>query len=304
MAVVRVVIRDLSRQVIEASIDLPDQVIAAHRSVYSSKHWRDMDLRLTGKRAFVSGSTQGIGYAIAQALLGEGATVVINGRSDDRVEKAVEKLRAEVSGASVSGVVANFEDSEQVRRLLDSLGDLDILVNNVGLFEVKPFGDVTDEDWQRYFEVNVMSGVRLSRQTLNRMLARGWGRIIFIGSESGVNIPADMVHYGVTKAGMLALSNGLAKLTRGTEVTVNTILGGPTYSDGVAHAVDQISQAQGVTADELRAAIIAENRTTLLQRFIEPSEIANVVLFLASPLSSATNGAAVRADGGVLTSML
>jgi NAD(P)-dependent dehydrogenase (short-subunit alcohol dehydrogenase family) len=263
-----------------------------------------MNLQLIDKRAFVSGSTQGIGYAIAAALLGEGATVVINGRDNERVEQAVQRLRAEVPGASVSGVAADFEDPKQVGQLLDSLGDLDILVNNVGVFEVKPFEEISDEDWQRYFDVNLMSGSRLSRQTLNRMLARGWGRIIFIGSESGVNIPADMVHYGVTKAAMLALSNGLAKLTRGTDVTVNTILGGPTYSDGVAQVVNQISHAQGMAADELKAAIVAGNQTTLLERFIEPAEIANLALFLASPLSSATNGAAVRADGGVLTSML
>lgn len=263
-----------------------------------------MDLQLSGKTAFVSGSTQGIGYAIARALLGEGVSVVINGRDEGRLGVAVDRLKAEVPGAVVSGVAADFEDPEQVRHLLDRLGDIDILVNNVGLFEVKPFADVSDDEWQRYVDVNVMSGVRLSRHALPHMLARKWGRIIFIGSESGVNIPADMVHYGLTKAAMLALSNGLAKLTRGTEVTVNTILGGPTYSDGVAHAVDEISQAQGVPADALKAAIISGNQTSLLQRFIEPAEIAHLALYLASPLSSATNGAAVRADGGVLTSMV
>lgn len=263
-----------------------------------------MDLKLTGKKAFVSGSTQGIGYAIAKALLGEGASVVINGRSEDKVENAVEELTVQVPGAVVSGIVADFEDPEQVGHLVDTLGDLDILVNNVGLFELTAFGDISDDDWQRYFNVNVMSGVRLSRHALNTMLAKKWGRIIFIGSESGVNVPADMVHYGVTKAGMLALSNGLAKLTRGTEVTVNTVLGGPTYSDGVAETVGQISQSQGMSTDDLKAAIIAGNTTSLLQRFIEPGEIANLVLYLASPLSSATNGAALRADGGVLTAMI
>jgi NAD(P)-dependent dehydrogenase (short-subunit alcohol dehydrogenase family) len=263
-----------------------------------------MDLQLTGKRAFVSGSTQGIGYAIARALLVEGAAVVVNGRSDGRVQSAVERLRVDVAGARVSGLVADFEDPEQVRQLLGSLGDLDILVNNVGLFELSPFADISDDDWQRYFDVNVMSGVRLSRHALTGMLARGWGRIIFISSESGVNIPADMIHYGLTKAAMLALSNGLAKLTRGTEVTVNTILGGPTYSDGVADTVRQFAQAQGVAADDLKAAIIAGNHTSLLQRFIDPSEIADLAVYLASPRSSATNGAAVRADGGVLTSTL
>jgi NAD(P)-dependent dehydrogenase (short-subunit alcohol dehydrogenase family) len=263
-----------------------------------------MDLQLKGKRAFVSGSTQGIGYAIARSLLGEGATVVINGRSVARVDQAVARLRTEIPDAAISGIVADFEDPEQVRHLLGDLGDLDILVNNVGRFELKPFDDITDEDWQRYFELNVMSGVRLSRHALNIMLAKGWGRIIFVGSESGVNIPADMVHYGLTKAGMLALSNGLAKLTRATDVTVNTILGGPTYSDGVAYTVNQIAQAQAVPAENLKAAIIGGNQTSLLQRFIEPGEIANLALYLASPLSSATNGAALRADGGVLTTVI
>lgn len=263
-----------------------------------------MDLQLSGKTAFVSGSTQGIGFAIAEALVGEGVSVVINGRDEGRLRVAVERLKAAVPGGVVSGVAADFADPEQVRRLLDRLGEVDILVNNVGLFEVTPFAQVSDDDWQRYVDVNVMSGVRLSRHALPRMLAKKWGRIIFIGSESGVNIPADMVHYGLTKAAMLALSNGLAKLTRGTEVTVNTILGGPTYSDGVAQAVEQIAQAQAVPAQELKAAIIAGNQTSLLQRFIEPAEIANLALYLASPLSSATNGAALRADGGVLTAMI
>ena len=263
-----------------------------------------MDLQLSGKTAFVSGSTQGIGYAIAEALLREGVSVVINGRDEGRLRRAVDRLAAAVPGAVVSGIAADFADPEHVRRLVDSLGDLDILVNNVGLFEVADFAQIGDEAWQRYLDVNVMSAVRLSRHALPHMLARGWGRIVFVGSESGVNVPADMIHYGVTKAALLALSNGLAKLTRGTEVTVNTILGGPTYSDGVSAAVQQIAQAQAMPAEDLKAAIIAGNRTSLLQRFIEPTEIAHLALYLASPLSSATNGAAVRADGGVLTSVL
>ena len=257
-----------------------------------------MDLKLTGKRAFVSGSTQGIGYAIAEALIAEGASVVINGRDETRVRQVVARLGAE------SGIVADFADSRQVQQLLDDLGDVDILVNNVGLFEVSPFDAISDEDWQRYVEVNLMSGVRLSRSVLPGMLARNDGRIIFIGSESGVNIPADMLHYGVTKAGMLALSNGLAKLTRGSAVTVNTVLGGPTYSDGVAAAVEQIAGAQGMSPLDLKAAIIGGNQTSIVQRFIDPSEIASLVTYLASPLASATNGAALRADGGVLTAML
>ncbi|GEL45751.1 SDR family oxidoreductase [Cellulomonas hominis] len=263
-----------------------------------------MELGLTDKRAFVSGSTQGIGYAIAAALLAEGAEVVVNGRDEHRVADAVARLRADAPGAAVSGIAADFADAVQVEQLLDELGDVDVLVNNVGVFEVAPFDRITDADWQRYLDVNLLSGVRLARRLLGPMLARGWGRVLFISSESGVDVPADMTHYGVTKAGALALGNGLAKLTRGTGVTVNTILGGPTYSDGVAQAVDGIAHAQGVPASDLKDVLAAARTTSLLQRFIEPEEIARLALYLASPLSSATNGAAVRADGGVLTTLL
>jgi NAD(P)-dependent dehydrogenase (short-subunit alcohol dehydrogenase family) len=263
-----------------------------------------MELDLAGKRAFVSGSTQGIGYAIAETLLREGAAVIVNGRTDGRVDATVDALRAAVPGAEVTGIAADFADPEQVRRLLGSLGDVDILVNNVGVFEVKEFTDITDDDWHRYFDVNVMSGVRLSRQLIGRMLETGWGRVVFVSSESGVNVPGDMIHYGATKAAVLALGNGLAKLTRSTGVTVNTVLGGPTYSDGVARAVTQIARAQNMRPEDLKGAIAAGNRTSLLQRFIEPSEIADLVAYLASPRSSATNGAALRADGGTLTSIL
>jgi NAD(P)-dependent dehydrogenase (short-subunit alcohol dehydrogenase family) len=263
-----------------------------------------MELNLASKRAFVSGSTQGIGFAIAETLLREGASVIVNGRSDGRVDATVDALRASVSGAEVTGIAADFADPAQVSRLLGSLGDVDILVNNVGVFEVKEFTDITDDDWHRYFDVNVMSGVRLSRQLLGRMLEAGWGRVVFVSSESGVNVPGDMLHYGATKAAMLALGNGLAKLTRGTGVTVNTVLGGPTYSDGVAHTVTQIAHAQNTLPEDLKGAIAAGNRTSLLQRFIEPGEIADLVAYLASPRSSATNGAALRADGGTLTTIL
>lgn len=263
-----------------------------------------MDMALNGKRAFVSGSTQGIGFAVARALAAEGAAVVLNGRSVDRVDDAVGRLRALVPTADVSGIAADFAHPGQVRELMGRLGEVDVLVNNVGIFEVKAFEDISDDDWQRYLEVNLMSAVRLSRHALPAMLAAGWGRIIFVSSESGVNVPADMTHYGVTKAGALALGNGLAKLTRGTNVTVNTILGGPTYSDGVAAAIESIAQGQGMPAEQLKSAIASGNTTSLLQRFIEPDEIANLAVYLASPLSSATNGAAVRADGGVLTGML
>jgi NAD(P)-dependent dehydrogenase (short-subunit alcohol dehydrogenase family) len=263
-----------------------------------------MDMQLTNKRAFISGSTQGIGYSIARALLREGAAVVVNGRDHSRVQQAVKNLEAEMPGGDVAGIAADFSDAAQVQRLLALLGGVDILINNVGLFELRPFAEIADDDWSRYFDVNLMSGVRLSRALLPGMLEAGWGRIIFMGSESGVNIPADMTHYGVTKAGMLALSNGLAKLTRGTGVTVNTILGGPTYSAGVASTVLNIAEAQGLSTEDLKAAIISQNQTSLLERFIEPDEIANLAVYLSSPLSSATNGAALRADGGVLTTML
>ncbi|MGV8851927.1 MAG: SDR family NAD(P)-dependent oxidoreductase [Rhodoglobus sp.] len=263
-----------------------------------------MDMQLENKRAFVSGSSQGIGYSIAKALLREGVAVVINGRDDSRLQQALKNLQAEVPGGNVTGIAADFADAAEVQRLLDSLGGVDILVNNVGLFDLTTFAEISDDAWSRYFDVNVMSGVRLSRELMPRMIDAGWGRIIFIGSESGVNIPADMTHYGVTKAGMLALSNGLAKLTRGTGVTVNTILGGPTYSDGVAATIRDIAEAQRLSTDDLKAAIIGGNQTSLLERFIEPAEIANLAVYLSSPLSSATNGAAVRADGGVLTAML
>ncbi|MFF2370750.1 SDR family NAD(P)-dependent oxidoreductase [Agromyces sp. NPDC058110] len=263
-----------------------------------------MDLGITGRRAFVSGSTQGIGYAIARALLEEGALVTINGRSEARVAQAVARLRTVVAGGRVDGVAGDLADGAEATELIGRIGDVDILVNNVGLFEVKPFDQTTDEDWQRFFDANVMSGVRLSRHLLPGMLSRGDGRVIFISSESGVNVPADMVHYGMTKAAMLAVANGLAKLTAGTAVTVNTVLGGPTYSDGVRQTVAQLASAQAVGEADLKAAIIGQNRTSLLQRFIEPDEIADLVRYLASPRSVATNGAALRADGGVLTTVL
>lgn len=263
-----------------------------------------MDLQLNNKRAFISGSTQGIGYDIAKSLLEEGASVVINGRSQDKLDRAVKKLKQKLPEANISGIAADFNDSKQVEELLLKLSDIDILINNVGLFELKPFEEITDDDWKRYFEVNVMSGVRLSRHLLPIMLSKKWGRIIFISSESGVNIPENMIHYGTTKTAMLSLSNGLAKLTKGSEVTVNTILGGPTYSDSVAQTIEQIAKLQNLSLEEMKSYIIGSNQTSLLQRFIEPSEIANLAVYLSSPLSSATNGSALRADGGVLTTIL
>lgn len=263
-----------------------------------------MDLQLRGKTAFVSGSTQGIGRAVASRLAAEGARVVVNGRDAETVDAVATELRLAHPGAPHSGIAADFADPTSVETLVAELGDVDILVNNVGLFGLGSFESTTDEEWDHYLEVNLMSGVRLSRHVLPGMLERGWGRVLFVSSESGVNVPADMIPYGVTKAAMIALGNGLAKRTRGTAVTVNTVLGGPTYSDGVASAVEAVAAAQSAPAAAVKASIIGQNRTTLLERFIEPDEIASLVVYLASPLASATNGAAVRGDGGVLTGML
>ncbi|KXK63718.1 oxidoreductase [Micromonospora rosaria] len=263
-----------------------------------------MDLQIKGKTAFISGSSQGIGYAAARALAAEGCDVILNGRNAVKLDKAVATLRGEVPGVSVTGLPADFAVTADVDRLCEQIPSVDILVNNVGLFELKPFELISDDDWRRYFEVNVLSGVRLARRLLPTMLEQGWGRIVFVSSESGVNIPANMIHYGTSKTAMLSVGNGLAKLTKGTAVTVNSVLGGPTYSDGVAGTVRALADAQSVPEEQMKAAVIGANETSLLGRFIEPEEIANTVTFLASPLASAINGSAMRVDGGVLTTLL
>ncbi|WP_254560651.1 SDR family NAD(P)-dependent oxidoreductase [Dyadobacter diqingensis] len=263
-----------------------------------------MDLQLKSKTAFVSGSTQGIGFAIARSLLLEGARVIINGRTQQKIDQAVEKLKKEVPAGAVSGIAADFSDVNEVDKLLAALPQIDILINNVGIFELREFGEIQDEDWTKFFEVNVLSGVRLSRALLPGMLERNQGRIIFISSESAVHIPANMIHYGTTKTAMLSVSRGLAELTRNTEITVNTILGGPTYSDGAALAIEHVAKAQNQPVEAVKQNLMqAINPTSLLQRFIEPSEIANLAVYLSSPLSIATNGSALRADGGVLNTI-
>lgn len=260
-----------------------------------------MDLQLNGKRAFISGSTQGIGYSIAQLLLQENASVIINGRNEEKTKAACFLLQQQFPNAEVDYVVADFAKKEDVAKLLEELTDIDILINNVGIFGLEDFYQTTDEDWYKYFEINVMSGMRLSKKLLPEMIRKNWGRIIFISSESGVNIPGDMIHYGASKAAMSALSNGLSKLTKGTLVTVNTILGGPTYSDGVANTIGQIAEGQNMDLEQMKNAIIQHaNPHILLQRFIQPEEIANLAVYLSSPISIATNGASLRADSGVL----
>ncbi|WP_221394571.1 SDR family NAD(P)-dependent oxidoreductase [Dyadobacter sp. NIV53] len=264
-----------------------------------------MDLQLKGKTAFISGSTQGIGFAIARKLLEEGATVIINGRTEARINEAIDKLKQLIPDANVSGAAADFSKADEVNALLEGLPEVDILINNAGIFEPKPFVDITDEDWFKFFEVNVLSGVRLSRYLFPKMLAKDWGRIIFISSESAVNIPEEMIHYGTTKTAQLSISRGLSELTKGTNVTVNAVLPGPTKSEGVGEFVKQMAAAANVTPEEAEKDFFKTARpTSLLQRFASVEEIANLVTYIASPLSSGTNGSALKVDGGVAKSIM
>jgi NAD(P)-dependent dehydrogenase (short-subunit alcohol dehydrogenase family) len=259
-----------------------------------------MDLQLQGKTALVTGSTAGIGFAIAQSLAREGARVIVNGRTQDRVDKALAKLPA-----GTLGLAADLGTAAGVASAVQQFPAIDILVNNLGIFEPKPFEQIPDDDWLRFFEVNVMSGVRLSRHYLPRMKDAGWGRIIFISSESGVQIPSEMIHYGVTKTAQIALARGLAETTAGTGVTVNSVLPGPTASEGVEDFVGNLAKHQGTTRENVERDFFRTARpSSLLQRFATPEEVAAMVTFIASPLSSATNGAALRADGGVVRSIL
>jgi NAD(P)-dependent dehydrogenase (short-subunit alcohol dehydrogenase family) len=264
-----------------------------------------MNLELDGKRALVTGSTAGIGYAIADALAREGVAVIVNGRTTKRVDGALKSIRASHPQAKVEGLAADLGTTDGVRVAVERLPDVDILVNNLGIFEPKPFEQIPDEDWFRLFEVNVMSGVRLCRAYLPGMKTRNWGRIVFISSESAVQIPAEMIHYGMTKTAQLAISRGLAETTAGTGVTVNTVLPGPTASEGATEFVDRMAASSKQTKAEFEAEFFRSVRpSSLLRRFARPDEVAPLVVFLCSPLSAATNGAALRADGGVVRSIL
>ncbi|MDB6083687.1 MAG: oxidoreductase [Gammaproteobacteria bacterium] len=259
-----------------------------------------MDLQLTKKIALVSGSTAGIGHAIAASLAREGASVIVNGRTQSAVDAAVAAIKAD-TGGEIVGFAGDLSLASTAEALVRSHPSVDILVNNLGIFEVRAFEDISDADWQRFFDVNVLSGARLARLYFPKMRARNWGRIIFISSESGYHIPAEMIHYGMTKAAQIAVARGLAELTAGTAVTVNTVLPGPTRSRGVGDFVAEMAAAAGKSAADIEREFFQTARpTSLLKRFATPEEVASLVTYVASPLSSATNGAALRVDGGVV----
>jgi NAD(P)-dependent dehydrogenase (short-subunit alcohol dehydrogenase family) len=257
-----------------------------------------MNLQLEGKTALVTGSTAGIGLAIATALAKEGAAVTVNGRTQERVDQAMR------SSGAAHGIAADLGTEAGARAVIARLPVVDILVNNLGIFEPKPFEQITDDDWRHFFEVNVMSGVRLSRHYIGPMKQQNWGRIVFISSESALQIPVEMIHYGMTKTAQLAISRGLAETTAGTAVTVNAVLPGPTESEGVLGFVDRLAAERGVERRAIEQGFFKSARpSSILQRFATTEEVADVVTFVCSPLASAINGAAVRADGGVIRSI-
>ncbi|MEL6389054.1 MAG: SDR family NAD(P)-dependent oxidoreductase [Bacteroidota bacterium] len=264
-----------------------------------------MDLRLQGKTAFISGSTAGIGWGIANALLAEEVQVILNGRSQDSIDTAIARLRDHHPEGRVTGVVADFGDADSVQRLIASLPSVDLLINNVGTYTSQALEDSSDEDWLWQFEVNVMSGVRLSRSVLPQLLSRGWGRIIFVSSECAGLVPSDLIAYSTTKAAMLALSRGLAQLTTGTGVTVNAVLPGSTMTEGAEQFMSDLAHRQGVSVESATAQFFSDVRTSsLLQRFASVEEIASAITYLCSPLAAATNGAAIRLEGGSMGGIL
>jgi NAD(P)-dependent dehydrogenase (short-subunit alcohol dehydrogenase family) len=264
-----------------------------------------MDLELQGKRALVTGSTAGIGLAAARLLAAEGAAVIVNGRTQERVDAAVRAISSAVRDAQVQGVAADLGTAEGCARMARAVPDVDILVNNLGIFEPKPFEEIPDADWMRFFEVNVLSGVRLARHYLSGMRARDWGRIVFVSSESAVQIPAEMIHYGMTKTAQLAVARGIAETTVGTGITVNSVLPGPTASEGVTTFVGQMAESRGVDGATMEREFFASARpSSLLQRFITPEEVGAMIVYVCSARASATNGAALRVDGGVVRSVV
>jgi NAD(P)-dependent dehydrogenase (short-subunit alcohol dehydrogenase family) len=263
-----------------------------------------MDLQLFGKKALVTGSTAGIGFAIANGLAAEGAHVYVNGRTQSRVDQAVQEIRGSLPSSQVEGIALDLSTADAAEQLKRQLPAVDILVNNLGIFEPKPFLEIADEEWLRFFQVNVLSGVRLSRLYLPAMINQDWGRIIFISSESALQIPVEMIHYGMTKTAQLAVARGIAESVAGTGVTVNSILPGPTKSEGVETFVASLAKQQNKTEKEVEKEFFLTARpSSLLQRFASPAEVANLVTYVSSPLSSATNGASLRVEGGILRSI-
>lgn len=260
-----------------------------------------MDLGLKGKRALVTGSTAGIGLATARALAAEGASITVNGRTQARVDSAVETLQGEFPGAAIAGIAADLGSSAGCEALIGQLGEVDVLVNNLGIFEPKPFEQIPDGDWLRFFETNVLSGVRLSRHYVRGMRSRNWGRIVFVSSESALQIPTEMIHYGMTKTAMLAVSRGLAETLTSTGVTVNSVLPGPTASEGVGGFVAQMAAQRGVDAAAVEREFFATARpSSVIQRLATPDEVAAMITYVCSAQASATTGAALRVDGGVV----
>jgi NAD(P)-dependent dehydrogenase (short-subunit alcohol dehydrogenase family) len=263
-----------------------------------------MDLGLDGKRALVTGSTAGIGFATATALAREGAHVILNGRTQSRVDMATSLLKRTLSGARIDGIAADLSGAAGCAQVIQRFPDLDVLVNNMGIFEPKPFGEISDAEWLRFFESNVLSGIRLSRHYVAGMRARNWGRIVFVSSESGLQIPVEMIHYGVTKTAQLAVARGLAETLAGTNVTVNSVLPGPTASEGVGSFVAQLAAASGRSAGQVEKEFFQTARpSSVLQRFADPAEIASLITYVCSAAASATTGSALRADGGVVRSI-
>jgi NAD(P)-dependent dehydrogenase (short-subunit alcohol dehydrogenase family) len=264
-----------------------------------------MNLQLAGKSALVTGSTAGIGFAIARTLAREGASVVITGRTQDRVKAAIKTIQEEIGDTKVRGIAADLATTRGTEKCIEALPAVDVLVNNLGVYEPKPFEKITDDDWRAIIETNFMSGVRLSRHYLPHMKAANWGRVVFISSESAVNIPVEMIHYGVTKTMQVALARGLAETTSGTGVTVNSILAGPTRSEGVEQFIADVARTKGIAPEEIEKDFFRTVRpSSLLKRFATIEEVAALVAFVASPLSSATNGAALRVEGGLLRSIV
>jgi NAD(P)-dependent dehydrogenase (short-subunit alcohol dehydrogenase family) len=264
-----------------------------------------VDLNLSGKIALITGSTAGIGFAIAKSLANEGAHVYVNGRTQERVNAAMAAIRSHAAWVKVDGIAADFSSSSGAEAVIAKLPAVDVLVNNVGIFEPKPFAEIPDVDWYRFFEINVMSGIRLARHYLTGMLKKNWGRILFISSESAVQIPAEMVHYGMTKTAQIAVARGIAESVAGTGVTVNSILAGPTESEGVGGFVEAMAKQENKSKKEMESDFFEHARpSSLLKRFATVDEVAAMATYVAGELSSATNGAALRVDGGVVRAIL